>query len=169
MPRIEIPYSYVGIDPGVSGGIAVVWSDGLVDSLPMPVTEREVWHCFRSMAPRTPPLQHNLFAVIEKVSGFAGDRGSGSNGPAMFKFGQSYGGLRMALVAAGIPFEEVTPQTWQKAMGVPSRKKEETRVQFKNRLKGRASQLFPNEKVTLATCDALLIAEYCKRKRTGTL
>ncbi len=30
-------------------------------------------------------------------------------------------------------------------------------------------QLFPKVEVTLATADALLIAEYCRRKQTGTL
>ena len=87
----------------------------------------------------------------------------------MFKFGMSYGGLRMALTAAQIPFESATPQNWQKSLGIGKKGKTETRTSFKNRLKAKAQQLFPNLKVTLATSDALLLAEYCRRKRTGSL
>jgi crossover junction endodeoxyribonuclease RuvC len=86
-----------------------------------------------------------------------------------FKFGRGYGGLRMALIAAGIPFEEVTPQAWQKALAIPKRSKTETPVQWKNRLKALAQQLYPDIKVTLKLADALLIATYCQRKHTGTL
>ena len=80
----------------------------------------------------------------------------------MFKFGMSYGGLRMALVAAGIPFTAVTPQKWQKALGIPHRERTESKTQWKQRLKRKAEQLFPNHKLTLAISDALLIAHYCR-------
>jgi Holliday junction resolvasome RuvABC endonuclease subunit len=80
-----------------------------------------------------------------------------------FKFGVNYGIVRMALTAAGIPFEEVTPQAWQKALGITHRKKTETPSEWKNRLRARAQQLFPSVSLTLATADALLIAEYCRR------
>jgi hypothetical protein len=105
-----------------------------------------------------------VFAVIEKVHAMPGNGVSG-----MFKFGMSYGGLRMALIAAGIPFEEVQPRAWQKAMGIPPRSKTESGTQWKNRLKAKAQQLYPAEKVTLAVADALLIATYCQRKQEGTL
>jgi len=84
-----------------------------------------------------------------------------------FKFGRGYGFLRGCLVALGIPFEDVTPQTWMRALNVPPRRKNETKAQFKQRLRGVAQQLFPSEKITLATADALLIAEYCRRTSNG--
>jgi hypothetical protein len=92
----------------------------------------------------------------------------------MFNFGWNYGSLRMAMIASGLPFEDVPPQVWQKALKIPSRKKEgrqykETKAAFKNRLKAKAQQLFPRVYITLATCDALLIAEYCRRKFLGIL
>lgn len=108
----------------------------------------------------------DVFAVIERVSGYVGEAQPGS---AAFKFGQSYGGLRMALVAAGIPFEEVTPQVWQRKMGVTPRRKDESKTAWKNRLKAKAQQLYPGVKVTLATADALLLVEYCRRRQEGRL
>ena len=166
------PRVYLGIDPGASGGLAVVYRygvrDGSVEAVPMPATERDIWDWFvqwkDSGLGRSKPI-----AVIEKVTGYIGD--GGNPGSAMFKFGTSYGGLRMALIAAEIPFEEITPQAWQKASGIFPRKSRggETKTQWKNRLKSKAQQLFPLVKVTLPTADALLIAEYCMRKHEGRL
>jgi hypothetical protein len=80
----------------------------------------------------------------------------------------SYLQLRAFLISADISFQEVTPQKWQKAFGLVKEKGEEPRA-WKNRIKAKAQQLFPSQKVTLAVADALLIAEYNRRKRTGTL
>ena len=165
MPRVTSSI-YLGIDPGASGGLAIL-NGSATEAVAMPATERDVWLWICSDSPATREYLPQ-FAVIEKVGGYV--RGaSGNVGSAMFRFGVSYGGLRMALVAAGIPFEEVPPRKWQKALGISPRRKDEARVQWKNRLKAKAQQLFPRECVTLATADALLIATYCMRKRTGTL
>lgn len=162
--------AYIGIDPGKSGGIAVL-SGRKVELYCMPHTEADVWHLFKNIAHRYTLYGSNrqaftirVTAVIEQVHGYM--PGSGTNmGAPMFTFGMSYGGLRMALIGCGIPFTEAGPVKWQRAMGVPPRKKTESKQQYKNRLKARAQQLFPREgvKVTLDTCDALLIAEYNRR------
>jgi hypothetical protein len=66
-------------------------------------------------------------------------------------------------------FDEVTARSWQKALEILPRKKAEGNSQWKNRLKGKAQQLFPNiaSQITLLTTDALLIAEFCRRKHKG--
>ena len=153
---------YIGIDPGASGGLASVHVDGSCAAVTMPPTERDVWEWVTDLSSWRPP-----FAVVEKVGGFI--KGNPAPGSAMFRFGVSYGGLRMALVAAAVPFEEATPQKWQKGLGITARGKDESKTAFKNRLKQRAQQLFPGVKITLATCDAILIAEYCRRVREGKL
>jgi hypothetical protein len=66
------------------------------------------------------------------------------------------------LVAAGLPFELVSPAMWQRAMGCLS-------GGDKNVTKRKAQELFPDLYITHATADALLIAEYGRRLRTGTL
>jgi len=70
---------------------------------------------------------------------------------------------RALMTAARIPFETHIPQKWIKALGIPGKGKNETKTQWKNRLKARAQQLYPRERVTLPTADALLIATHCKR------
>ena len=70
----------------------------------------------------------------------------------------------MALIALGIPTEKVTPQKWIKVYQL-NKKKEQSENKWKNVLKAKAQSLFPQlgKKVTLKTCDALLIAEYARR------
>ena len=157
MPTLD-PRSFIGIDPGAGGGIVRLGPRGTVlDCIKMPTTEADVWEWFSKFD----GIQlggEDAKAVIEKVHAMP-KQGVSST----FKFGCGYGGLRMALIAAGIPFDQVTPQAWIKALAIPPKKKTESKTQWKNRLKAHAQQLFPQEKVTLATADALLIAEYCRR------
>lgn len=158
-----IPTLFIGLDPGASGGLALIAPD-MVRAVPMPATERDVLDWIRRCrGDAAAGIIHKpqAFAVIEKVGGYIS--GNPCPGSAMFKFGQGYGGLRMALVATGIPFEEVTPQRWQKEF-LLTRKKGEAKTPFKNRLKAKAQQLFPEMEPTLKTADAILIALYCQRK-----
>lgn len=136
----------LGVDPGASGSI-VCLVDGESSWIKLDSTERDIW-----TALQTWDAEHVLdFAFIERVHSMPKQGVSSS-----FKFGQSYGFLRGLLIASGIPFEEVTPQAWQKAMGCQSRGD-------KNVTKARAQQLFPGVKITHANADALLIAEYGRR------
>jgi hypothetical protein len=161
---------YLGIDPGASGGLAAVCGrEPRPVCVPTPATERDVWDWLKEYgAGPLRPVNGGpvAFAVVEKVGGYVGQAQPGS---AAFKFGVSYGALRMALTAAGVPWEEATPQRWQKALGLGARRKGESKTSWKNRLKGAAQSAFPGVKVTLATADALLIAEYCRRLRQGVL
>lgn len=167
----QIPKIYIGIDPGQNGGLVALFSSGKIDAVPMPQTERGIWEWFSEFNDLVVPRQ--LTAVIEKVHSMP-DQGVASS----FKFGIGYGYLRMALIAAGIPFEEVDPRAWQKGVGIPPKKKEESKPQWKNRLLALAQQLHPSLELwrekkakgrQLAVADALLIATYCKRKHEGKL
>jgi hypothetical protein len=152
---------YLGLDPGASGGLAVVWEgrDGPPKAFPMPATDRDIWDLIIKVQAIA---GSGVFALLEKVGGYVA--GNASPGSAMFRFGQSYGALRMALTAAEAIWEEVTPQQWQRELSLPPRKKTEGKGAWKNRLKAKAQQLFPTVRVTLATADALLIAEVCRRR-----
>ena len=154
--------TFIGVDPGASGGLAALNGKVIVASA-MPETPQDI----RNWVETVIGDETGMFAVLEKVQGYIG---VGHPGSGMFKFGKSAGWLEMTLVCAGIPYEEVTPQKWQKALGIPKRDaKKESKQDFKRRLRAFAQRLFPNEKVTLATCDALLMAEFARRKSTGTL
>ena len=134
----------IGIDPGSSGAIAMLDTSESVQYWKMPDTEMDLWDCLVNQKPIAA-------AFIEKVHAMPRQGVSST-----FKFGRNYGMLLMALTASGIPFTEVTPQTWQKSLNCMSKGD-------KNVTKRRAQQLFPQLKVTHAIADALLIAEYGRR------
>lgn len=139
----------LGLDAGQAGGIAVMDLDNgqLLEVMPMPPTIQDISDVFE---------RHNdaYCAYLEKVHSMP-RQGVASS----FKFGQNYAYLQMGLACHKIRCIDVTPQTWQKALSATS-KKGESKTQHKNRLKGLAQKIFPKEKVTLKTADALLIAYY---------
>ena len=141
---------YIGIDPGVSGGIAVLDESGKVLNVrKMPDTETDLFEHLGIC--NFGPGSGGTRAVLEYV------RAMPKMGVAsMFEFGRGYGAVRMALLANRIPFEEVTPQKWQKTLGCRTGGN-------KNISKARAQELFPGVKVTHAIADALLLAEYARR------
>lgn len=144
---------FIGVDPGQGGGIAVVNAYGRpVAATRMPATDRDILETL-SAARGTGAAR----AVLEFV------RSSPQMGVvSAFKFGCGYGGLRMALVALGIPLEEVVPRRWQGALSCLS-------GGDKNVTKAKAQELFPEVTVTHAVADALLLAEYCRRLHLGAL
>jgi len=119
----------------------------------MPETEAEVLRVLSEILAWSP--EGRAFALLERVHAMP-KQGVSST----FKFGRSYGGLRMALAAARIPFDEATPGTWQRALGCLS-------GGDKNVTKRRAQELFPALRVTHAIADALLLAEFCRRRLLG--
>lgn len=139
----------IGIDPGVNGGLAVYSCDAkrIIEVVKMPATPQELLTFLRL-------YKFNSVCYLERVQGMPGNSPSG-----MFNFGRGFGHIEMALLALKIPFTEVTPQKWQKALQL-GHKGSKTATQWKNKLKERAQQLYPSLKITLATSDSLLIVEY---------
>ena len=140
----------IGVDPGANGAIAWIDERGKSCVEKMPDTLQDLWEliCDITNFPRSAIDGRKYKAYIEQVS----------SSPQMgvvssFSFGRGYGNLEMALTAAGIPFERVRPQVWQKAMGCMTKGD-------KNISKAKAQELFPDKKVIHATADALLIALY---------
>ena len=80
----------------------------------------------------------------------------------MYKFGFQSGVIHGILMSLGIEPKYVPPKTWQKALDLKKGKMSKT--PWKNLLKAKAQELFPNQKVTLATADALLILEFARRQ-----
>jgi hypothetical protein len=162
---------FLGIDPGGMGGLAALSSSGGVWLLPLKdLEDTRVWEWLNLF--RSPEGGFSCRAAMEQVGGFIpgreGMKHGGQPGHQMFKFGRSYGFLQGLLTATGIAYETVIPRTWQKSFGVEprARKGGETQGQFKGRLKELAQSLYPSVKMTLQTCDALLLAEYCRKKES---
>ena len=141
----------LAIDPGASGGLAWIRSDKTVECCKMPDTEGDVVDLLRSLA-----ASGIKAAYIERVGGFTG---KGQPGSAMFNFGRGVGVLHGALLAMGVRVVEVTPQKWQKWLGMGT-KGTRTGAEWKRHLKAEAQRRFPCQHVTLSTADALLLLDY---------
>lgn len=148
------PTAIIGIDPGASGGIATLYDSGHYAAAKMPDTERDFWDLLSGIVLSQKDAQWNL--VLEKVHAMPGQGVSST-----FKFGQNYGMCRAFGIALGIPIHEMTPTTWQKALGLAA--KIDGKTARKNAHKARAQEIFPNLTITHATADALLIAEAFRR------
>jgi Holliday junction resolvasome RuvABC endonuclease subunit len=137
--------TFLGIDPGVSGGVAFITPEGH-GAAKMPDTVQDVYNLIRHYK-----ADGGTFALLESVH----------SSPAMgvvsaFTFGKGFGRLEMALTALEVPWEYISPQKWQKALSCLT-------GGDKNVSKAKAQQLFPGTKITHAIADALLIAEYARR------
>jgi hypothetical protein len=154
---MELADCTVGIDPGSSGGIA--WcSGGVMHAQKLDgLTEHDV----RGLLFGLVEAHDSVLAYLELVGP------SRSQDPARrvqgvsstFTFGRNYGFLRGILVGIGIPFDDVRPVSWQRAVGI-AKVKDEKPDEKKRRHKAKAQQFWPQLKVTLDTCDSLLICEY---------
>jgi crossover junction endodeoxyribonuclease RuvC len=144
----------VGIDVGLDGAFAFC-RDGHWTLLDMPTVgdkRREINYAAVCASLRQQaPIAH---AFIEHA-GSMPKQGVAS----MFGFGSTYGALKMALVARGIPYTIITPQTWKKAAGIPAGAGKEAS-------RRRALQLFPDQAASLsrkkdhARAEAMLIAYF---------
>jgi hypothetical protein len=144
--------NYLGVDPGLTGGLALISDEGRVLRVSkMPITEADLLLELNAMCADEPR------AVVEQV-GASPQMGVVS----AFTFGKGFGGLLMALTAVGVRFDLAVPRKWQGALGCLS-------GGDKNITKRRAQQLFPDFTITHANADALLLAEYARRFHSGIL
>jgi hypothetical protein len=140
----------VAVDPGANGG--VVWNEGgKVHAVKMPPTDFDVVDLLVKVACKSALVE----IYVEEPPLFTGAKIPGSAvGKMMFNFGIVYG----AAIALGWKVHRVRPQAWQKAHPVGTKAGANlTTTAWKNKLKARAAELYPDHSVTLATADALLI------------
>lgn len=141
-----------GIDPGKSGGIAVL-TNKTANVTKMPEGKRDLFELFRYYSQ---DCNTDLRVYLEKVHAFPmrGQSGNSRGVSGSFNYGKGIGHIEMALTALNIDYEEVPPQRWQKQLLGRTSKGD------KHWLKEEAQKRFPDTKVTLWSADALLIAEY---------
>ena len=152
--------STIAIDPGKSGGIAYVLEDGEIHSLSMPQTPGDILETLRTIKAFSGP---RIECYLESCVKYAGKEQSGS---AAIVYGRNYGFIEGVIQTLGIKLNLVRPQEWQKVLKL-GRRNGATTTEWKNKLKAHAQRLFPAEKVTLKTADALLILEYALKGGTA--
>ena len=149
------PRRIIGVDVGLDGAIAMMNGTDLIKVLDMPtVTLDRNGKAKRQIS--IPELIEIIDefkpeeAYIEKVFAM-----SGQGVTSVFSFGRSLGAIEGVIAARSIKSTLITPQTWQKAMGVTG---------GKDGARARAMELFPwnvdyfKRKKDHGRADAALIA-----------
>jgi len=153
----------IGIDPGLTGAVAVIKSDGELYVVDTPIIEVKKG---KKMKKEYLPSQMadilreylgaNCHVFLEKVHSMPKQGVS-----SVFGFGEGYG-LWIGMIAAfRLPMTLVTPQSWKKVIMSGMSDKDAARI--------RAQELFPkysnllSRKKDIGRADAILIAEYGRR------
>lgn len=167
----------IAIDPGVSGGIAV--SIGTQTRChKMPGTQADILTALKSYISGMPELASNCVCYIEQLPKYVGDNVPSST---IFVMAENYGFILGVLQTLGVRTITVTPQAWQKALGLGTkglkkvapgagieersavkRHNQEAKAEWKRKLREHAQRRYPHLAATLATADALLILDYGK-------
>jgi hypothetical protein len=157
--------TYIGIDLGLNGAIVIFHPDGYIEKAKMPVIGKLI---------DIPSLKYiigrkDAVVVFEDLGVIFG-----TSKATAFSMGYQVGILEALCVSLKLPYHKVKAKVWQKEMfqGVP-----ELTKSGKRDTKGMAliacQRIFPNQDLTFTErakkphdglVDAMLIAEYAKRK-----
>lgn len=116
--------TYLGIDPGKAGALAVLTGSAAVYDLPHPSNELDYEALYELVAPYKGALvvleeQHPQGRTERTAAG--GYRITGSMQSA-FQLGKGYGGCLAVCRLAGLRIHRVKPNAWKSAMGLTSEK-----------------------------------------------
>lgn len=166
-------YHYIGIDPGVTGGICILDSDDKeVKIYKMPETCQGLLKIIELKGPKV----HKVITGTERLW-----PRSQRSATSTFRMGLEAGSCEMALNAMKFMYPKtyalpiiINPATWQKKIGTPPRPKgmsaDKAYSQHKKNLWHFAESLFPSERILKQTCDSVLIAYYLRQEhQKGTL
>jgi crossover junction endodeoxyribonuclease RuvC len=152
---------HIGIDPGLSGAIAVLTDDSLqIHDMPVMTVDRN-GKAKRQVSANELAELLNLYAgkdchvYCERVSAMAGQGVT-----SVFSFGRSFGMIEGILAALKMPVTFVAPAAWTRAIG---------RSPGKDASRARAMELFPNYEYFFkrvkddGRADAALIAHWGRK------
>ncbi len=107
-----------GCDPGFTGAIALYWTDtGKLEVHDMPVMQNPKGKAIINLHSLLDVLRNEAdekcMCLLELVQSRPGQ-----NSSAVFRFGQGFGQLQMAVAANKLPVQYVTPAKWKKYFGL---------------------------------------------------
>lgn len=173
-PKEEVQQEtfYIGIDPGKSGGIAVLNQEGEVLEVCHLEKEKDSLALLKQYGNKLPlynsssrQVFSNPRIILEWVHASPNYRTDHTGGEFQmgvkqaFGMGEAFGWIKGTLNALDLPYELVTPKDWQGYMKCLT-------GGDKNVTKRKAERLFPHAHVVGWSADALLIAEYNRRINT---
>ena len=147
--------TYIGIDPGKSGALAVIEENGDIRVHVWPFNSVKYAEVLTHLA----SVRDEIKCCVEKVGAMPGQ-----GVVSMFNFGHNFGFIEGLLLGNWIPYQLVPPQTWKKEFSLSSDKTKSIEV---------CQKLFPNvslmatersRKPNDGMAEAILMAEYARRR-----
>jgi hypothetical protein len=165
----------IGIDPGLTGALAVLHDGGTPVFFDMPLMRKRVKGkqvnagmlavLLRGIRGRNPGA--SFLAVVEEVGTHKGEGPVGA-----MSFGRTVGVIDGVLATLDVPAITVTPQIWKKSLNLMRKRGEssrDTKSERKDEARALALKLYPECSYELALkkhggrADALLIATWAHR------
>lgn len=159
----------LGVDPGISGALALVGDGGCIGAWKMPIEKRVVGKKNRSFVD-----EHALSALVSFIEGLLSGPGGrrlavveavharpGQGVTSMFGFGRSLGVVDGVLANAGFDLIHVPPATWTRDMGLWGAGKPGSIVGASNLTRARL------KKSEDGIADAILLAEWGRKFGAG--
>jgi len=156
----------IGIDPGLSGGIAILDDLKIFDAFDMPIMSEGKKNKNQLNSAQLVNIikKHILpngetFVIVEQVSAMPGQGVT-----SMFNFGQTFGSIKGICAALGLPIFYVRPAKWKKHFELINSSKDASRTKVIEMYPSISSRLTKKKDVNKA--DAILIARYFRDCRS---
>ena len=149
----------IGIDPGLSGGIAVLDDLKIFDVFDMPImsegkknkNQLNSAHLVNIIKKHIIP--EDTYVIVEQVSAMPGQGDT-----SMFNFGQTFGSIKGICAALNLPIFYVRPAKWKKHFELINSSKDASRTKVIEMYPSISTRLSRKKDVNKA--DAILIARY---------
>ena len=155
----------IGIDPGLSGAIAILENNKVLNIFEMPVmSEGKKNKRQLNSAQLTKLLKDNISkndeisVVVEQVNAMPGQGVT-----SMFNFGQTFGAIKGICAALGLPIFFVRPSMWKKHFELINSSKDSSRTKAIEMYPALSDHLAKKKDVNKS--DAILIARFYSETR----
>ncbi|MEC7179379.1 MAG: crossover junction endodeoxyribonuclease [Pseudomonadota bacterium] len=155
----------IGIDPGLSGAIAILQDNKVLNLFDMPVmaegkkNKRQLNSALLvNLIKENIDQNDDVYIVVEQVNAMPGQGVT-----SMFNFGQTFGAIKGICAALELPIYFVRPSKWKKHFELINASKDSSRT--------RAIEMYPAlsnklaKKKDVNKSDAILIARYFSETR----
>ena len=156
----------IGIDPGLSGAIAILENNKVISIFEMPVmSEGKKNKRQLNSAQLVKLLKDNISenedvsVIVEQVNAMPGQGVT-----SMFNFGQTFGAIKGVCAALGLPIFFVRPSKWKKHFELINSSKDASRTKVIEMYPAISPRLTKKKDVNKA--DAILIARYFRDCRS---
>ena len=156
----------IGIDPGLSGGIAILDDLKIYELFDMPIMPEGKKNKNQLNSAQLVNIikknilkdNQNTFVIVEQVSAMPGQGVT-----SMFNFGQTFGAIKGICASLGLPIFYVRPAKWKKHFELLNSSKDASRTKVIEMYPSFSEQLRKKKDVNKA--DAILIARFFKESR----